>query len=167
MVECASDQTMKSSIFFWAILLAIAPISELRGAIPFSLANGMSLPVAFLICVAANALVGPLAWLFLSTLHRLLSRWKPYASLFDRIVERARRKVHAAVERYGYWGLAVFVAIPLPFTGAWSGTLGAWVLGMEVRKSLLAVAAGVLVAGIVVTAVAYFGIQALSFFLKN
>ncbi len=112
-------------------------------------------------------LVGPIAWLFLSTLHRLLSRWKPYARLFERLVERARRKVHAAVERYGYWGLVVFVAIPLPFTGAWTGTLGAWVLGMKVRKSLLAVAFGVLIAGVVVTVVAFFGIKAFSFFLKG
>ena len=123
MVPCAGCQTMKPTTILWAILLSLAPIAELRGAIPFSLANGMSVPAAFLLCVAVNALVGPLAWLFLSTLHRLLSRWRPYASLFERIVERARRKVHASVERYGYWGLAVFVAIPLPLTGAWTGSV--------------------------------------------
>jgi uncharacterized membrane protein len=80
---------------------------------------------------------------------------------------RARRKVQDAVKRWGYWGLAVFVAIPLPLTGAWTGILGAWVLGMEWRKSMAAVAAGVLVAGIVVTVVAFFGIKAFSFFLKT
>ena len=158
---------MKLSIIAWAVLLSLAPISELRGAIPFSLANGMPVWAAFTLCVGVNMLVGPIAWLFLSTLHRLLTRWRPYASAFDRIVERARRKVHAAVERWGYWGLAVFVAIPLPLTGAWTGALGAWVLGMEVRKSLAAVAAGVLVAGVVVTLVAFFGIRAFSIFLKS
>ncbi len=59
------------------------------------------------------------------------------------------------------------MAIPLPITGAWTGALGAWVLGMNPKKSFLAITAGVVVAGIVVTLVAYFGIKALSFFLKT
>jgi uncharacterized membrane protein len=158
---------MRPSTIAWAVLLSLLPISELRGAIPFSLANGMPVGAAFALCVVANLLVGPIAWLFLSTVHRLLYRWRPYASAFERIVERARRKVHAAVERWGYWGLAVFVAVPLPFTGAWTGALGAWVLGMEARKSLAAVAVGVLIAGVIVTLVAFFGIKAFSIFIKG
>lgn len=158
---------MDASTIAWAVLLSLLPVSELRGAIPFSLASGMPVGAAFALCVAANMLVGPVAWLFLSTLHRLLSRWRPYAAFFARVVERARRKVRAAVARWGYWGLAIFVAIPLPFTGAWTGALGAWVLGMETRKSLAAVAAGVLIAGTAVTLVAFFGIKAFSIFLKS
>lgn len=158
---------MNASTISWTVLLSLLPIAELRGAIPYALASGVPIGAAFAIGVAANLLVGPIAWLFLSTLHRLLSRWRPYAAVFERVVERARRKVHAAVERWGYWGLTVFVAIPLPFTGAWTGTLGAWVLGMEVRKSLAAVTVGVLIAGVVVTLVAFFGIKAFSIFLKG
>jgi len=158
---------MSASTIAWAVLLSLLPISELRGSIPFLLANGVPVGAAFALGVAANALVGPIAWIFLSTLHRLLSRWRPYAAVFERLVGRARRKVHAAVERWGFWGLAVFVGIPLPFTGAWTGVLGAWVLGMEWRKSLAAVAAGVLLAGVIVTLVAFFGIRAFSIFLKG
>ncbi len=169
MVRCGRCQTaiMDTTTITWAILLSLAPISELRGAIPWALARGVAPLPAFLLCVAANVLVGPLAWLFLSTVHRLLSGWKAYSRLFERIVERARRKVRTAVERWGYWGLAVFVAIPLPLTGAWTGAIGAWVLGMNPRKALLAVAAGVVVAGVVVTLVAVLGIRALEFFLKK
>lgn len=158
---------MNASTVAWTVLLSLLPIAELRGAIPFALANGAPVPAAFAIAVSANVLVAPIGWLFLSTLHGLLTRWRPYAAFFDRLVVRARRKVHDAVERWGYWGLAVFVAIPLPFTGAWTGILGAWVLGMDWKKVIAAVAAGVLVAGIVVTAVAYFGIRAFSIFLKT
>lgn len=157
---------MEISVIFWTALLAILPISELRGAIPYALYHGMGIVPAFFLCVGVNALVSPLLLVFLSTIHKLLSRWKPYSRAFERIVERARRKVHEPVEKYGYWGLAVFVAIPLPLTGAWTGALGAWVLGMNPRKAFLAVTAGVVVAGVVVTAVAFFGIKALSFFLK-
>jgi uncharacterized membrane protein len=105
-------------------------------------------------------------YLFLSTLHKLLSRWPLYLRFYEAVLARARTKVHAAVERYGYWGLAVFVAIPLPMTGAYTGTLGAWVLGMQRRKALLAVTAGVVVAGAVVATVTVLGIKALSFFVK-
>jgi uncharacterized membrane protein len=144
---------MDISVIFWAVLLSLVPISELRGAIPYALYHGMGVVPSFL--------------LFISTLHKLLSRWKWYAGAFERIVERARRKVHEPVERYGYWGLAIFVAIPLPLTGAWTGALGAWVLGMNPRKAFLAITAGVIVAGVVVTAVAFLGIKALAFFIRT
>ena len=158
---------MDISVIFWTVLLALVPISELRGAIPYALYHGMGVVPAFLLCVIVNSLVSPLLLLFISTLHKLLSRWSWYARAFDRFVERARRKVHDPVEKYGYWGLAVFVAIPFPLTGAWTGALGAWVLGMNPRKSFLAITAGVVAAGIVVTAVAFFGIRALSFLIKT
>jgi len=116
--------------------------------------------------VGANALVAPLVYLFLSSLHKLLERWEPYRRLFDRIVERSRRKVHAKVEKYGYAGLILFVAIPLPITGAYTGTLGAWVLGMDRRKTVLAVFVGVIIAGIIVSTVFTLGIRALYFFIK-
>jgi uncharacterized membrane protein len=71
------------------------------------------------------------------------------------------------VERFGYVGLAVFVAIPLPLTGAYTGAIGAWVLGMIRWKSILAIAVGVALAGVIVSAVYLLGIQALYFFLKR
>jgi uncharacterized membrane protein len=141
-------------------------VSELRGGLPYALANGMPLVFAYPVCVVANALVGPLVYLFLSSVHKLLQHWPTYQRLFGGILERSRRKVHAKVERYGYAGLALFVAIPLPITGAYTGTLGAWVLGMQRRKTLFAVAVGVLIAGIIVTTIYTLGIKALYFFLK-
>jgi len=83
-------------------------------------------------------------------------------------VEKARAKVHGKVERYGYLGLLIFVAIPLPVTGAWTGTLGAWVLGMSKKKACLAIVGGVLVAGLVVSIlVALLGAGAEIIFLKS
>ncbi len=155
------------TVFAAAAFLSILPFSELRGAIPFALANGMPLWVSFSFCVVVNALVGPIALLFLETLNRLLQHFAWYRRFFDLIVARARRKVGEKFERYGYIGLILFVAIPLPVTGAWTGTLGAWVLGLSRRKTILSVAAGVLIAGIVVSSVCYFGIEALSFLLKK
>jgi uncharacterized membrane protein len=148
------------------LALCLLPISELRGGLPYALSSDVPLPVAYLICVGANALVAPLVYLFLSSLHKLLERWRPYRRFFEHIVERSRRRVHAKVEKYGYAGLILFVAIPLPITGAYTGTLGAWILGMDRRKTILAVSVGVIIAGIIVATVFTLSIKALYFFLK-
>ncbi|MCX7026355.1 MAG: small multi-drug export protein [Spirochaetes bacterium] len=142
---------MDPTTLWMTALLALLPISELRGAIPYAVLRGMGILPAALLGTAINALVPFLAYLFLSTIHKLLYKATWYKKLFDRFVEKARIKVHAQVEKYGYWGLLAFVAIPLPMTGAWTGTLGAWVLGMEWKKASLAIVAGVIVAGIVVS----------------
>ena len=147
--------------------LSFLPISELRGAIPFAVARGMPLLEAAAIAVACNALVGPVAFAFLETFHKLFYRWGFYARVFDRFVAKARAKVHEKVERYGYLGIMLFVAVPLPITGAWTGVLGAWILGMDRKKTMLAVAAGVLVSGVIVSLVVGFGVEALSLFIKR
>jgi uncharacterized membrane protein len=154
-------------VFFWTAFLAFLPISELRGAIPFALANGVPWYIAYLYAVVLNALVAPVCWLFLSTLHRVFLRMEWYRGFFDRFVERARRKLQGGVEKWGWLAVAVFVAIPLPATGAWTGTLGAWVLGLRRGPTLLGVILGVMCAGIIVTAVAAMGIQTFRFFIKE
>ncbi|MBR4683969.1 MAG: small multi-drug export protein [Spirochaetia bacterium] len=148
-------------------LLSIAPISELRGAIPFALAKGMPVVWAYLFCVTMNFLASILVLIFLNTLHKLFYHISLYRRFFDSFIERARRKVGPNLDKYGTWGLTVFVAIPLPVTGAITGTLGAWVLGMKKRQILPAVLAGVAIAGIIVSVIAYYGIEAFSFFTKQ
>ena len=148
-------------------LLSIAPISELRGAIPFALANGMPVLWAYLFCVTMNFLASILVLIFLNTFHRLFYHIDIYKKFFDALIEKARRKVGANLEKYGTMGLAIFVAIPLPVTGAITGTFGAWVLGMKKRQIFPAILAGVAIAGIIVSAIAYFGIEAFSFFTKQ
>jgi uncharacterized membrane protein len=156
------DMPLLMTLFF-----SILPISELRGAIPYAVSQGMPLMQAALVAIAANASVPLIAFLFLGSLHRLLYRVAVYRRFFDSIVVRARSKVHEKVEKYGYWGLMLFVAVPLPITGAWTGALGAWVLGLSFRKSFLAIAAGVVIAGVIVAAlVMLWGAGAQTIFFK-
>jgi len=155
------------TVYFWTIFLSFLPISELRGAIPFAIANGVPWYTAFAVAVLCNALVAPACWIFLSTLHKLFLKMPWYRNLFERFVERARRKLHDRVERWGWLGIALFVAIPLPVTGAWTGTLGAWVLGISKRKTMMAVIIGVVCSGIIVTSVVLLGAQAFNLFLKE
>lgn len=158
---------MTERTFLITGLLSLLPISELRGAIPYGIAKGMSVPVAYLYCVALNALVAPLVYLFLVSFHRLFSLMRWYRNLFARFIERARLRVQQKVDRFGYWGLIFFVALPLPITGAYTGTLGAWILGLDARRTFLAVLAGVMISGVIVTTVTYFGLGALSFLIKR
>ena len=156
-----------AAVYFWTAFLSFLPISELRGGIPFAIANGVPWYAAFIMAVCVNVLVAPACWIFLSTLHRLFLKMRWYKILFERFVERARDRLRDKVERWGWLGVAIFVGIPLPITGAWTGTLGAWVLGLSKRKTMIAVVLGVVIAGIIVTTVVLLGIQALNLFIKN
>ncbi len=158
---------MDATTLLLTAFFSFLPISELRGAIPLALAKGMSPLWAYLYCVTLNALVAPVCWIFLNTVHKLLEHVAWYRAFFDRFVDKAREKVKPSVERWGWMGIAAFVAVPLPITGAWTGTMGAWVLGLSKRKTFAAVAIGVAVAGLIVTAVVLLGVSALNFLVKR
>lgn len=153
--------------YLLSMLLSLVPISELRGAIPYGYFNGIPLWLCFIICVIMNALVAPIGFLFFGTLHKLLDKWNFYHNLFERTVARARAKVETKVNKYGLLGLMLFVAIPLPITGAWTGVIGAWVLGLDKKKSCLSIALGVLIAGIIVSIVVFTGASISSLFTKS
>lgn len=83
----------------------------------------------------------------------MMERFGWAKKLFDWLFERTRRKLNNQVAKYGYWALAIFVAIPLPATGAWTGALAAFVFGLPRKKSFLAILLGVCMAAIIVTLV--------------
>ncbi|MDR0624358.1 MAG: small multi-drug export protein [Treponema sp.] len=157
----------EAAVWGWTALLSFLPVSELRGAIPFAITQGIPWYAAYPYAAALNALVAPVCWVFLSTLHRLFLKLAWYEKFFNRFVGRAREKLRGGVEKWGWLGVAAFVAIPLPVTGAWTGTLGAWMLGISRRKTLAAVILGVAAAGAIVTGVMLLGIGALNVFVKR
>ncbi len=137
--------------------LAASPISELRGAIPLAILE-YDFPwyYAYLIAVIGNMLPVPFILLLLNTVTRILSR----ISLFDRFFKwlfAYTRRRGTVIEKYERIGLALFVAIPLPITGAWTGSIVAVLLGMNFTRSLLSIILGVLIAGVVVTCLTLLG----------
>ena len=149
------------------ILLSLLPISELRGGIPYAYSQGMSIMMAGTICVLANILVIPLLYLFLETLHKPLYRIGLYKKIFDFWVTRTQKKAEAKIGKYGYWGVMLFVAIPLPITGAYTGTLAAWLLNLDKKKAFWFLALGVVIAGIIVSVVTVTGLELFQIFLKQ
>ena len=153
--------------YLLTILLGLLPISELRGAIPFAYFNGVPLWLSAVIGILSNALVPFIGFTFLGSLHKLLDKWPFYHRLFEKTVARARGKVGEKVHKYGLLGLMLFVAIPLPITGAWTGTLGAWVMGLNPKKCMPFILLGVLISGIIVTIVIFTGSEIASLFTKT
>jgi uncharacterized membrane protein len=147
--------------------LSLLPVSELRGGIPYAVARDINLFVAYIVCVLSNILVIPILYLFLETLHKPLYRIKPYRFIFDKWVIRTRKKAEQKVGRYGYWGVMLFVAIPLPITGAYTGTLAAWLLNLEKKKSFWYLALGVVIAGVIVSIVTLTGVEIFKIFIKE
>lgn len=136
-------------------IVAMTPILELRGAIPLAL-GVYHYPwwLAFLLSVVGN-MVPPLLILlgWDSVISLLEKRFPVFHGFMSRYHDRLHTKWQDKIDRYGPWALALFVAVPLPMSGVWSGALIAWVFGLHRRPALLSIFVGVLVAAVIVTAV--------------
>ncbi len=140
------------------VIIAMLPIVELRGAVPVGInLFGMAWWKAVPLSVAGNMI--PI-FLILLLLNRLVV-WLRHIPFFRRFFEwlfRRTRKKSGLIEKYEFWGLVLFVSIPLPVTGAWTGSVAAVIMGIPYWRSMLAIFIGVLIAGGVVTALSFLGI---------
>ena len=140
------------------IMLGILPISELRGAIPLGLYYGMSLSKAFWLSVLANiSFIAPALFL-LEPVSNRLRKFGLWSRFFDWVFEHTKKKADV-IQKYEALGLAIFVAIPLPMTGAWSGVIAASLFKIRFRYAFMAIVAGVLGAGLIVLALCKLGIM--------
>lgn len=138
------------------VILAALPLAELRGAIPVALSLGMSLEKAFWLSVLGNAIpVIPILF-FLEPVSNRLSKFKTFKRFFDWLFARTRKNSDT-IQKWETLGLAIFVAIPLPMTGAWSGAIAASLLKMKFRYALIGNLLGIMGAGIIVTALCALG----------
>ena len=144
-------------------LISMVPLIELRGAIPIAL--GMDLPVipAILICVLGNMLPVPIIYLFARKFLLWGSKQRyigKFCNFFVVKGERAGRKLTEKTGRWGtFLGLMIFVGIPLPGTGAWTGTLAASFLDIGPKTTALSVCLGVILAGIIMAVVSALGLH--------
>ncbi len=134
-------------------LTAMTPIGELRASIPLGLTI-LHQPwfLVFVISVIGN-MIPPvfILWLFPKVSGWLMSHSNLMNRFLTWLFDRTRKKAHARIEKYGDLALIIFVAIPLPNTGAWTGTLAAWLFGIPMKRALPNILYGVLIAGVIVT----------------
>lgn len=148
------------------IIIAALPISELRGAIPVALMMGIEPLKAFFLSILGNSLpIIPVLFL-LEPVSNALMRFKPWKRFFDWLFERTKAKGDL-IQKYEAIGLMLFVAVPLPMTGAWSGCIAASLFRIKFRYALPAIFLGVILAGVIVMSVCLFGKGACSIFLAK
>lgn len=151
-----------SSVPPWlsTVIISCLPIFELRGAIPIALGvYGLSPWSAYLLSVFGNMLpVIPLL-LFLDPVSTQLRRYTIFDRFFSWLFNRTRRNHEERFEKYGLMALTLFVAVPLPVTGAWTGCAAAFVFGIKFRHAFPAILAGVMIAGLIVSIVTLTGIS--------
>ena len=142
------------------LLISMVPVLELRAAIPAGVIAGFDIPVVVAVAIIGNLIPIPFIIVFIRKIFKWMqTKSEKLAALVKRLEDKADRKKDKVL-KYEFWGLMFFVAIPLPGTGAWTGALIAAMLDMQLKRAFPAIAAGVVIAAVIVT-VATYGVAAL------
>ena len=156
----------KLGAHFGVIICSMIPIIELRGAIPLGMGLELAWWQSYLFAVIGNMIPIPFILLFITKIIGWMQKCR--VKLFNKVggwlVSKAEKN-REKIEKYSFWGVCLFVAVPLPVTGAWTGSLVAATIGMKFWKALLSCFLGVLIAGVVVTLISYGALAAFSFLL--
>ncbi|MBU0710216.1 MAG: small multi-drug export protein [Candidatus Omnitrophica bacterium] len=140
------------------MIVGALPISELRGAIPLGLYYGMPLGKVFCLAVLGNLIPVIPVFFLLEPISQRLRKFKIWARFFDWFFERTKKKAEL-IQKYEALGLMMFVAIPLPVTGAWTGLAAATLFKIRFKYAFIAIFAGVVIAGIIVSILSTLGIM--------
>ena len=155
--EFLMDTTLGKCIL--TMLVSMVPIIELRGGIPFGVAMGLPYHLAFPFAVVGNVLPAPFIIVYIRKIFLMMRRYLPK---LNHMVDKLETKAHLKgqqVSKYKYIGLWLFVAIPLPGTGVWTGSLAAAFLDMRLKKAFPAVFLGVITAGCIMLTLTHVGIN--------
>lgn len=143
--------------FLLTMLISMIPVIELRGGVPAGVAMGLPVPAALAAGVLGNMFPVPLVILFI----RRIFKWiRAHDAKLGRVVDRIEDRAYAKMQnktlvRYEAWGLLLFVAIPLPGTGAWTGSLIAALMDLRLKNAVPVIFTGVVIAGLIMTAITY------------
>ena len=146
----------------FTMLVSMVPIIELRGGLPFGVALGLPYHLAFPAAVIGNIIPAPFIIVYIRRIFLMMRKYMPR---LNNLVDSLEKKAHLKgkqMQKYQYLGLWLFVAIPLPGTGAWTGSLAAAFLDMRLKKAMPAVVLGVLTAGCIMLALTHVGINLFS-----
>lgn len=136
-------------------LVSMVPIIELRGAIPIATGMGLSPWIAIPIAIVGNLIPVPFIIIFIKRIFAWMRKVSPKLNGIVDKMEAKAEKNKEKVLKYAFWGLVLFVAIPLPGTGAWTGSLVAAMLDMPLKKAFPSIIIGVLGAGVIISFVSY------------
>ncbi|MCK4529593.1 MAG: small multi-drug export protein [Candidatus Marinimicrobia bacterium] len=149
------------------ILITLIPALELRASLPYAiLALEMTWYSAFILVVVVNIILGPIVYFALHFFLDLVIKIPVFNRLYERSLHKVQTKIKPKVEKYGVWGLALFIGVPLPGSGVYTGALAAFVLDIKPKKFMIATVVGVLIAAIIVLLVVLTGSEIFTWILK-
>ena len=137
------------------LFVSMIPILELRGGMIVASLCGVPLWEAFALCIVGNLIPIPLILWLITPVFDWMKRWKIFRPMVEKLEKHATGEKSQKIRKFEFWGLALFVGIPLPGTGAWTGCLIAALLGIEKKKALLAATLGVLIASVIMALFSY------------
>lgn len=135
-------------------IISLLPILELRGGLVAASLLDLPMWTSLIVCLIANAIIIPFVLFLMEYIIKLLSHIKIFKKFFDWWTNKALKKKDI-IEKYGYVGIMLFVAIPLPGSGAWTGCLLAVLLGLDKKKSFIAASIGILIAAAIMLIFSY------------
>lgn len=154
--------------YIYIFIISMIPIIELRGAIPVAMAAKLSIAPSYIICIIGNMLPVPFIFFFARKILEWGSNKPIIGKMFKWCLKKGQKGGKKLEKKAGkglYIALMLFVGIPLPGTGAWTGTLAASILDLDFKKSILAIMLGVIIAGIIMLLISVLGIEFLSWLL--
>lgn len=154
------------------VLVTFIPLLELRASIPLGILSGgtkifgltlqgfgLNFILVFIVCVISNIILGILVYFFLDKFVKHLMGFGLFAKYYNRKLKKTQRKIEPYVRKYGTFGVSLFIGLPLPGSGSYTGALGAYLLGLGYKKFVIANIIGVVIAGIIVTILTLAGIR--------
>ena len=140
----------EGAVFF----ISMIPLLELRGGLLAASLLKIPAVTAIPLCIAGNIIPIPFILLFIRKIFKVMKKTKIFRGLIQKLEDRAMGKSYQ-VKKYEFWGLTLFVGIPLPGTGAWTGSLIASLLEIDIKKSSLAILTGIIMATVIMYVVSY------------
>lgn len=154
MIDSIIDYLAQIDKLFAVFIVSMLPVVELRGAIPIGVGFGLDLFRVFIVSVIGNMIPVPFIILFVRPIIEYLSKTR-YFSEFAKKIEQRTMSKSDKIKKYKMFGLFVFVAIPLPGTGAWTGSMLAGLMDMRLKDSVPMIFLGVVAAGIIMLLISY------------
>jgi len=150
------------------ILWTLVPTFELRASIPYGILYlNMNWVLVFIIAVIANIILGIVVFILMEWIIKIITKIPFINTLWSKYVEKTQSKIKSGVDKYGEWAIAIFIGIPLPGSGVYTGALAAFLIGLDEKKFFIANIIGVLIAGIIMTIVALTIGSTAGFFIKT
>lgn len=125
------------------MLWSVSPFGEAKVGIPYAVFNDINIYWAFVVCFLANVLIFPIMIFFLDNVNRYFLRWRFYKKSAIYVARKAKLGAGKNIQKYGFWGLLIFVMVPVPGTGVYAGSIAAYLFGIERKRAFLANTIGI------------------------